>query len=641
MNIPVLIFFSGNDPLDREFAAKIADSVKNYSEPRFLDVDKFRDQDVKAEDRPTRFKGVGVYILSFSMLDKPYNRENLIKSYPAIGLPGCFPFYICRGITPSELIERYPELEYIFDNANIGSEQDLESLNNELKECVVNFKSPISQITWKFLVKSFTSQIVLYIGLVMPTLYFISFAAPFVLLYFLLSPNVIENSWRLLFTCLAMYGMGYGIWRIPALDLWSLLGRGWKLPEYDFPKGFNCHTNESQLFRWIEKKCLENSVPSNEDSICSKFELDQVILSWLGTVRRTRRYQFFRIVFMSIPAILVVIKFSGVYIILSILGLFIGILFPSVCYWASMWITKHAYSRTGLTDRELDYTDNFFVFGKFGLRNQFPLQLDKYRMLDWALGQSIFGGYKLRRCLPQADRIFVSYTWEDEKEAPNAKELGKTLDKLKVGYFLDTRNIYSKAVIDTNVFCRPSEDTRNINFKFAGWRWQASVGILESTHVFVVIGPKILKGRTVLKEIRMSLQRWHTELYPAIICVVEPEIAAKLLKDENLPIELRFLLRWCPRLNYEEARNPNLIKTLLQQRRRQGFFQDWKSVLFPESSLRDMLSKISNGLTAKEVVSANKIENEVVANINFSSQAANSASTGLRGQRHDFHESVV
>ena len=117
-----------------------------------------------------------------------------------------------------------------------------------------------------------------------------------------------------------------------------------------------------------------------------------------------------------------------------------------------------------------------------------------------------------------------------------------------------------------------------------------SAALLDSTHVFVVVGPHVLQGAVIRRELKLTLQRSNTEVLPAVVCVTDPAAAKELRDRPDLPEELRFILAWCPRLSPQEAESPEILGRLVRQRRRQGLLRDWLTLVAPVGAMQRFLA---------------------------------------------------
>ena len=79
----------------------------------------------------------------------------------------------------------------------------------------------------------------------------------------------------------------------------------------------------------------------------------------------------------------------------------------------------------------------------------------------------------------------------------------------------------------------------------------------------------------------MVLHRWNTELEPSVICVVDKDVLSNILSDANTPLELRFLLQWCPVISHAGAGDVQTVAAIIKQRKRQGKLSDYLTLMCP------------------------------------------------------------
>jgi hypothetical protein len=230
---------------------------------------------------------------------------------------------------------------------------------------------------------------------------------------------------------------------------------------------------------------------------------------------------------------------------------------PQLWSIALRYLTRRAYWILGMSDEEMERTARFFSPWGFRITTEFEY---RYR--------GTHGGQLMHRpWLRKQPKVFISYAWRDEEHTSAARTLQQTISHIGMPCFLDRRQIPGK---------------------FASWRVYVTDEILRCTHFFVVLGPNVHEAQVMHREIRTALQRWNTELEPAMVCVVEPEVAAAL-ERENLSPELQYLLQEVPKITYAEAACSDIVARLLFQRRRQGLWQDWLTLLWPAKRLQRFL----------------------------------------------------
>jgi hypothetical protein len=176
-----------------------------------------------------------------------------------------------------------------------------------------------------------------------------------------------------------------------------------------------------------------------------------------------------------------------------------------------------------------------------------------------------------RPFLTQPDYVFISYVWADDAAIRTARALSDTLTSLGIPHFLDRRHLVNG---------------------FVGWRSHVARELERATHLFVVVSPQFTTGRVVQRELRTAILRWHSEQLPAIFCVADEGAAETLVRNAAAPLELRFVLAACPRLSPAEVTDPDLVRRVVAQRRRQGRVRDWLAVLRPRRTEEALLARM-------------------------------------------------
>ena len=526
----VHIFFCGDDSLDKELAHEIAQGIGCFDESCLHDVDDLRRLDEQAGKRQERFKGIPIYILSHSILEKLDNRQSLAYASTMLGVL-TIAFFVCRGITREQITNEYPELEELCDKIMIGeirNEEDTKEIICELVEEVKNSLELIPGIikqkrdlSRKLKSRFPLSLIILFLAFLLSPVGYIGLLAVFPLICFQI--GVLSISAELIHGAyfLVLYSFGFNLNRVPALDFWPWLGAQWK------------------------------------HSIGSDSDLYRAIAAWQRVRQRTCLLHGAQML-CTMEAILIMAEHSSfLFTSGGIVTFSMGLAFPPLYYWATDWIRKSAYWNIGLTEKELARTFDFFG----------PTTGGELKQSSWS--------WMVHRSWAQRkDNVFISYAWADNEFMknqgliPTPIQLANVLDELEIPYFLDTRRIEGR---------------------FAVWRPQVAGALLECTHLFLVIGPEVLKGEVIQREIELSRQRWHTEVFPSIICVVDPDVKERLLDDKNTPTRLKFTLDSCPQISHTELFFPDTVHQIIRQRRRQGLLNDWLAAMFPKSYLRRWL----------------------------------------------------
>lgn len=532
---PVLIFYAGDDPQDSVFAQRIADSIGSFCAPQLINVDETERQDLAFRQRSERYLGVPIYVVSDAMLQLPH-RPKLEKATPRRNLPGRSVFYICRGVTVAEIKDTYPDLRKLFDDVMVGEEADMPVLLQELKEYLEHTPDQVGLGRRLLLLAQFLAVNLMYlVGAAGYYAYFAAFLTVVWLLWSLLLTGG-DSGMETAAACHALYATGYAINRVRPLDLWPRMGPAWAIGE--------------------------RAPGGHSDSNRTLAAFLDAIGPWQRTAEAARRIQFLVLCLLAIPglAALAGVRRPWWY---GSAAFVLGLTMPRLSSAAMRSLKRWAYWDLGMTEEEMKRTAR--SLSKYGVENSSAYE---YRYLE------VRGGRLLHRpWLRKRPRVFISYARRDEALTPAASILEHTISKLGFSCFLDKRRIPSP---------------------FASWRSVVVDEILDCTHCFVVLGPNVLEAKVVHREIRTALQRWYTELEPAMICVVEPDVVAAL-EGEELSNELNYLLREAPKITYAEAARSEVVGWLLGQRRRQGLLQDWLALLRPAERLQRFLSSESFG----------------------------------------------
>jgi len=174
--------------------------------------------------------------------------------------------------------------------------------------------------------------------------------------------------------------------------------------------------------------------------------------------------------------------------------------------------------------------------------------------------QRIAAPQSLRSWFARQDSAFISYVWSDEQKFNTAERLEETLRGIGIPCFRDVHSIQDP---------------------FVAWREYVASALASCTHFFLVVSPGIKFGHVVHREVETVIQRWHLEMLPAIICIVNPTDVPELLRDREVPLEVRLLLTFCTQMTISESANSQLVRFIVEQTRRQGKWNDWLTMLSP------------------------------------------------------------
>jgi hypothetical protein len=515
----VNIFFSGDDPDDRNFAETILNSAEPFCFPAMIDVDSLEQLDDSKIYREERFPGVPIFILSPGMLRRPEYRRKIVDGTPARNLPGHSVFYICRGITVDVVRDQYPELDQLFFDVMVGEEKDLPVMLEELQAYLIHAGQGIDQEKGVRAIFSFaTHSVVFFLGFIGYGFYLAGFLCAAWLPYSIwLSAS--RSELGLLAACCALFSAGYGFNRLKPFDLWPWIGPAWRIGG--------------------------RKMDSHPDSSFAVDRIPSSVRPWRQSAYLVRLQKILALCWLLIPGGIAAAESPKGW--LGLAALLSGLLIPRFWPFGLKYVTQNFYRNAGLGDEEMSRTAK--AFSPYGLAT--TLEPEYQSLVRWG------GSMVLRPWLMNNPRVFISYAWRDKQGVAIAQYMEKMISQLGVNCFLDTRGIPGK---------------------FSSWRSRIAEEILKCTHFFVALGPNALEGGTIPREIRTALQRWHTGLEPAVICVIEPETASALEK-EHLTEEVKFLLRDAPKLTFAEAANPDILLHMIRQRRRQGLVRDWLALL--------------------------------------------------------------
>lgn len=531
----VCIFHTGDDPEDRSFARRIADRIRSFCSPLLINVDELERMDDAGAPRPEGFRGVPVYVLSPAMLRPPHYRHKLVTGTPNRNLPGRSVFYICRGVTTAGIRAQYPDLQKLFLDVMVGEEADLPTMVDELKAYIeyAPDRVELGERLW-LLAKLLAANAMYWVGAAGYCAYFAAFLSAFWLMSSLLLAGG-QPDLETAAACHVLYAVGYGINQVRPLDLWPWLGPAWGIGAR--PPG------------------------GHRDSGRTLDSFLDAIGPWQQLAETARMLKFGTLCWLAIPGASALVGSQWVWV--GGAAFVAGLVVPRLWSVSLRYFTRRAYWNLGMSDEEMERTAQFFSPWGFGITTEFDYRYRGTR-----------GGVLVHRpWLRRRPNVFISYAWRDEKHTPTARTLEQTTSRMGVPCFLDTRRIPGK---------------------FSSWRARVVDGILDCTHFFVVLGPNVREAQVMHREIRTALQRWNTELEPAVVCVVEPEVAAAL-EAEKVSQELKYLLHQAPKIAYAEAARGDVVARLLLQRRRQGLWQDWLTLLRPAQRLRWFLEMKSVG----------------------------------------------
>ena len=565
--------------------------------------------------------GTVIALLSDTMLGNVDRRAALLATVAGTSLLDFRHYFICLGTTPQEVRDRFPDLALIYENVMLRTESDLRTVIEDVKR---NFSRHIPgfwdsagegiKLILGTLVALVLSQISRIYSLRLPLA-----VALAVLLYMQVSLTLTV---ALVVVC--FYVVGLGLSRIDPLDLWPWLGLLWKwsasldplhsphasllgLGPVVFAGAISGATAAMIMWRWTpfaiglaaglvvqaltDRVCVfrglgrlrqaRASYPADlpeDETACDQDHLREAMRSCLILRNFNLRIVFGSLLVVSFVSVVCAARFPWPLAFVWLAAFTLGTLTPTVI--AVAWLAADASAMRvhGLTKMHLLRTGE--VYRQVGrARMPYALGIDdaslatfsdqeKEDLTGFAFLQRIPAGQSLRGWFMPRDFAFVSYVWSDKQRLNTAERLDETLRKIGIPSFRDTRAIQDP---------------------FGAWREHISSALMRCTHFFLVVSPGIKNGQVVLREIETVIQRWHLEMLPAVICVVDPEDAHKLRHDHQVPLQVRFLLTCCPQMTIAEAADPQRVRYILEYARRQGKWNDWLTMLSPAAARHRIL----------------------------------------------------
>jgi hypothetical protein len=546
---------------DQQLAAEICKELEQLVIIKILSID-----EVVASLELNKYKRAlliptPIFILSEVSTANDHRLKAVTDANPVLGNLVFRSYYICRGITPSKLLERHPELKKLADEAMIVGEEAKGQLLADIKEYVNSEVGPHLTIRGvlktmfnisRYLIAAFAGLI----GTIGNFLFLLGFISALVLVFLQVYGNA-----SLLFDILVLIcytATGIALNKIETLELWPWLGQRWR-PSH-------------------EK--MDYDV---KDSIISPAVLDIAISCFRRSRKWAAGYGIIVLLVLMGPSSYTVFLNGTPSLLYVLLAIMFGAITPLLNTWAYRIFTQFEASQRGLLETTLVRSDmhmaKFMVIPMpqtLSAIDPITVKLfdeqDLKQIMRWINVAALGSNTAIHRpWLQGRDMVFISYVWADESNTGVAEKISKTLDLIKTLNFLDKRNITSN---------------------FVGWRSHVAYELSKATHVLLIISESIMHGKVIAKEIHTIMQRWYYETLPAVICVVEPEVALMLKRDTSVPLALRFLLAWCPNISFSEAQDCEVLRNLIHQRRRNGRIKDWWVMLSGSIGEKNMIAKL-------------------------------------------------
>ena len=558
--------------------------------------------------------GTMIALLSETMLGDVDRCAALLATVAGTSILDFRHYFICVGISPKEVIDRFPDIAQIYENVMLRTESDLRSVIEDVKhnfsQRIPGFWDSGGRVGIKLILGTLVALVLSRVSRIYSLR--LPLAGALAVLLYMQTSRALTVA--LLLVC--FYTVGLGLSRIDPLDLWPWLGRRWKWsvsldPLHSlhaspldigpivvagaisgvtaamimgdwipFAIGFTSGlvlqmlTNAACVFNGLGRlRQARASYPADileDETACDPDQLREAIRSCLILRNFNLTVVFGSLLVVSFVSVVGAAHFPWSLAFAWLAAYALGTLTPTVI--AISWLAGDlSLMRVhGLTNMHLRRTGE--VYRQVGwAKMPYPLGIDdaslatfgdheKEELTRFAFLKRIPTRWWLRGWFTPRDFAFISYVWTDEKKLNTAECLDKTLGEIGIPSFRDTRAIQDP---------------------FAAWREYIAPALMRCTHYFIIVTPGIKNGKIVFSEIETVVQRWHLEMLPAVICVVDPKDARVLRDDHQVPLQLRFLLTCCPQMTLSEAADPRRVRYIVEHTRRQGKWNDWLTMLSP------------------------------------------------------------
>jgi hypothetical protein len=633
---PKLYIINSGEDEDRQLAERIALETRDIVTPIYMTPNELIELELTAFlpaflPVPTvHAQAIKFLILSPAIANAPGHCTTLAKLVRSDSLflreesrVYCF----CRGIA-RDVLQEHKELGPILENVFVGfggSEQGkdghLQLILGEIREFVTQtmptiprrslFLEVLSNLYYMFV--AFLTMVMFYLA---PPLS--ACAAVLLTIFWWLNWS---PSWSMALVCLCAFTAGYRLNRLLPSDIWPWLGRRWKLPR-DVMSESACFSFRGPLFLTNLLFAIISALQSDWSIAWSWFLngiVTQALVDYL--VDRQCRAAFNRrsgysdaaisvieslgrtgpslsncrveefiaagscavtaalwsaiglacgIALLIVPCVLIGRQDYASVMPRIAVSVVVGLLLPTIlAVFAGRVIIIRSGAYVGLFNRSvgtpkarvpLAMLKGAVPCDRLEVES-FAQDLHQVQVLNWLF--LLRGAEKPLRpnWAATADYAFLSYLWGDD--GGMSARLAEACTTAGVGHFLDKENAE----------------------EFGLFRRGLAEGIAKCTHFFLVLSPKIVDPkRYIHREIEMAMGLWDIEMLPAIICVVEPDLAERLRTDPAVSLEIRFLLTFCPQMTPTEAAQPAIVRYIVEFTRREGKLHDWLALLSPATA---------------------------------------------------------
>ncbi|MBN1996927.1 hypothetical protein JW935_05195 [candidate division KSB1 bacterium] len=611
--ICILVMLS--DQEDVQFAHALASQIPNSINCVIKDYQELVSNTSTISGRLGGVPWVPICVLSKAVMSTPEVIKAIkqMSTDSANGPPRRY-YLVCRGINMSNLLLICPELKVVFDELTVINENMIGTLIEDIIAYAQIWKPPWdthfnlfkSASLWIFqVVYSFSAANFYYIGYLFHIVSVVAIPATFLVAILLMFG--VKGLWREITTMILCFSVGYGFFPIlHSLDLWPLLGPFWRFDGSELAnaarkilKSNHLHTlpwivlmiigavvwykKESALLvllglcgivlNWLTVLCFSRRLMTliqidQDSSGCSEALPEQTIpekllLNSLDQWKLMRKMNRIMIGFWAcVVAVAAWANPSTFTSGLALVFLLIGFVGRLLWEWSFKLVLAVRARQSGLTPSLKDEIDTSIKMHRIiNLDNHIMDEaFKKFSKLDVHVAKREATTFikpthvqTSRSLFCRHDYIFISYSWAEERGTAMAERLAEVCTAIDIPFYWDRLHVKSQ---------------------FLPWRRRVATSIEKCTHFFLVVPRYCDLGTIVHREYEWAVRRWRDSLLPAILCVVEPDIAAELQNDPNTPFFLRLILAWCPHLTYSQADDERLLQLIIKQRRRQGLIKD-------------------------------------------------------------------
>jgi hypothetical protein len=631
----LFIVHSEADEDDRQLARSIAHQCDGFTRPQCGTVAQL----IERSAYRRIFLGITIVILSPSMLADPAQRAALLTQMSYAYQQTLFRHYcVCRGIS-AESLREYPELDFVLDNVMAGdSERSLPAIIAEVHDFATRvlpsspeLSRPVTALFYRRGLRRTLSGFALGLSMLVTLASSLAAPAAAALAVFWWQEWTLPGTTALIW--FVAFCAGFRLNHLQSGDLWPWLRECWKLPRRStvtaskVPRlkvaaigplsiagvlvarsfarasgwtaaaacaaiglmaqsildyGITRHIRSRLTLGGEAERALE--VVEAPEAMGSRLSMEGLYRSAGGVMAA-----FYGAALMStavsalmiVPAYLVARRLTPAPVIWVTAATVAGYLLPGIIerftHSGITYIGEYAGLSSADTSlyKKLAGTPNAKLTIKGvpaderALVESFTPDEQKY-VLQWlnSIRIGLMRNRSYRSWSPATDFAFISYAWQDDTENSAASAIAAACQSTTIEYFLDKVTLNSREGV---------------------FRMPVASGLSKSTHVFLVVTPGLASGQVARREIEMAMGRWRGEFLPAIICVVDPHVGEQLMADPAVPLPLRFLLRFCPRMTPAEAAHPALVRYVVELTRREGKWNDWRLLLSPSTAFAQVI----------------------------------------------------